>query len=304
MPAAEVRKRPTKQIRAGSIDGLGRLSRCLRRRIAASAATGTPSTGTIVTWRTAPLPSIGTSATPLSAPSSENTYLFPPASSWSAAATPEWWCYGMPGFIEAVRLAYYLVEIIDVMIMSEDMVMDGYVSISNIDISSVVIEMMIKKYEHIPQLECILLSVPIISFANMLMDARDMTFFNDESFDCVMDKGTLDSLMCGVDAPLSASRMLEEINRLLRLGGIYMLITYGDPSVRIPYINQPGCNWEITLYILGEYGPTLSLMNNLSNISFVQNVKLIMKQTIHPFCHCKAWFVGRDCKDKLLIYPT
>ncbi|XP_042463174.1 EEF1A lysine methyltransferase 4-like isoform X1 [Zingiber officinale] len=127
-------------------------------------------------------------------------------------------------------------------LMSEDMVMDGYVSISNIDISSVVIEMMIKKYEHIPQLEY------------MLMDARDMTFFNDESFDCVMDKGTLDSLMCGVDAPLSASRMLEEINRLLRLGGIYMLITYGDPSVRIPYINQPGCNWEITLYILARPG--------------------------------------------------
>ncbi|KAG6528882.1 hypothetical protein ZIOFF_011074 [Zingiber officinale] len=164
-------------------------------------------------------------------------------------------------------------------LMSEDMVMDGYVSISNIDISSVVIEMMIKKYEHIPQLECILLSVPIISFASssrnifllskeelvstfnilmintdMLMDARDMTFFNDGSFDCVMDKGTLDSLMCGVDAPLSASRMLEEINRLLRPGGIYMLITYGDPSVRIPYINQPGCNWEITLYILARPG--------------------------------------------------
>jgi len=40
--------------------------------------------------------------------------------------------------------------------MSEDMVTDGYVEIVNIDISSVVIEMMRKKYFNIPQLQCIL----------------------------------------------------------------------------------------------------------------------------------------------------
>jgi hypothetical protein len=41
-------------------------------------------------------------------------------------------------------------------LMSEDMVTDGYVEIVNIDISSVVIEMMRKKYFNIPQLQCIL----------------------------------------------------------------------------------------------------------------------------------------------------
>ncbi|THU50825.1 hypothetical protein C4D60_Mb06t24420 [Musa balbisiana] len=101
-------------------------------------------------------------------------------------------------------------------VMSEDMVKDGYIDIMNIDISSVVTEMMRKKYTHIPQL-----------------------------------RWTLDSLMCGVDATLSASRMLEEANRLLRPGGIYMLITYGDPSVRIPHLNQPGCNWN-KYYIPGQ----------------------------------------------------
>ncbi|CAL9764046.1 unnamed protein product [Musa acuminata subsp. burmannicoides] len=127
-------------------------------------------------------------------------------------------------------------------VMSEDMVKDGYIDIMNIDISSVVTEMMRKKYTHIPQLRY------------MQMDVRDMSFFDDDSFDCVIDKGTLDSLMCGVDATLSASRMLEEVNRLLRPGGIYMLITYGDPSVRIPRLNQPGCNWNIILYIIPRPG--------------------------------------------------
>uniref|UniRef100_A0A0D3GUG9 Methyltransferase type 11 domain-containing protein n=1 Tax=Oryza barthii TaxID=65489 RepID=A0A0D3GUG9_9ORYZ len=41
-------------------------------------------------------------------------------------------------------------------IMSEDMVDDGYTEIMNIDISSVVIEIMRKKHFNIPQLQCIL----------------------------------------------------------------------------------------------------------------------------------------------------
>ena len=40
--------------------------------------------------------------------------------------------------------------------MSEDMVKDGYEEIMNIDISSVAIEMMRRKHEHIHQLQCII----------------------------------------------------------------------------------------------------------------------------------------------------
>ncbi|CAN6212572.1 unnamed protein product, partial [Urochloa humidicola] len=129
-------------------------------------------------------------------------------------------------------------------LMSEDMVSDGYAEIVNIDISSVVIEMMRKKYFNIPQLQY------------LRMDARDMSMFPDESFDCAIDKGTLDSLMCGVDAPLSAAQMVLEVDRLIRPGGVFILITYGDPSVRVPHLNQPGCNWKIVLYILPRLGFT------------------------------------------------
>ncbi|TYJ22936.1 hypothetical protein E1A91_A08G157700v1 [Gossypium mustelinum] len=123
-------------------------------------------------------------------------------------------------------------------LMSEDMVKDGYEDIMNIDISSVAIEMMRRKYEFVPQLKY------------MQMDVRDMSFFPDESFDSVMDKGTLDSLMCGTDAPITASRMLGEVSRLLKPGGTYMLITYGDPSARMPHLNLPTYGWNIFLYNL------------------------------------------------------
>uniref|UniRef100_A0A7N0V9V7 Methyltransferase type 11 domain-containing protein n=1 Tax=Kalanchoe fedtschenkoi TaxID=63787 RepID=A0A7N0V9V7_KALFE len=68
-------------------------------------------------------------------------------------------------------------------VISEDMVKDGYEDIMNIDISSVAIELMRTKYEHFPQLKY------------LQMDFRDMSFFSDDTFDCIIDKGTLDSLM-------------------------------------------------------------------------------------------------------------
>ncbi|XP_010523660.1 PREDICTED: methyltransferase-like protein 13 isoform X1 [Tarenaya hassleriana] len=127
-------------------------------------------------------------------------------------------------------------------LMSEDMVKDGYEDIMNIDISSVAIELMRTKYAYVPQLKY------------MQMDVRDMSFFPDESFDSVIDKGTLDSLMCGNDAPLSAARMLGEVSRLIKPGGTYMLVTYGDPKVRMPHLTRPVYNWKTSLYIIPRPG--------------------------------------------------
>ncbi|KAJ9558230.1 hypothetical protein OSB04_012844 [Centaurea solstitialis] len=116
-------------------------------------------------------------------------------------------------------------------VMSEDMVKDGYESIMNVDISCVAIEMMRRKYEHVPQLKY------------LQMDVRDMGFFLDDSFDS-----------CGTDAPISASQMLGEVSRILKPGGTYMLITYGDPTVRMPHVNRPAYNWKIDLYIIPRPG--------------------------------------------------
>ncbi|KQK06474.1 EEF1A lysine methyltransferase 4 isoform X2 [Brachypodium distachyon] len=123
-------------------------------------------------------------------------------------------------------------------LLSEDMVKDGYEDILNIDISSVVIEQMSEKHMDIPQL------------TYMQFDVREMSFFEDGSFDCIIDKGTLDAMMCGDDAPHGASRMLAEVARLIRPGGIYMLITYGAPKERVTLLNQVGCHWKVELYIM------------------------------------------------------
>ncbi|XP_073286967.1 uncharacterized protein [Primulina huaijiensis] len=91
--------------------------------------------------------------------------------------------------------------------------------------------------------------------ADIQMDVRDMSYFPDESFESVIDKGTLDSLMCGTGASISATQMLGEVNRLLlKPGGVYMLITYGDPTVRMPHIKRPVYSWNIDLYVIPKPG--------------------------------------------------
>ncbi|KAM7509033.1 hypothetical protein LguiA_019486 [Lonicera macranthoides] len=42
--------------------------------------------------------------------------------------------------------------------------------------------------------------------------------------------------------------------KLLIPGGIYMLITYGDPKARIPHLTREVCNWKIELYIISRPG--------------------------------------------------
>uniref|UniRef100_A0A0D6R812 Methyltransferase type 11 domain-containing protein n=1 Tax=Araucaria cunninghamii TaxID=56994 RepID=A0A0D6R812_ARACU len=124
-------------------------------------------------------------------------------------------------------------------VLSEDMVNDGYEEIVNIDISSVVIEAMQKKYQDYPQL------------IYATMDVRDMSAFESSSFDSVIDKGMLDSLMCGHNAQQSARKMLDEVRRVLKPGGVYMLVTYGGPHVRMPHLKAQEL-WTITLHVLNQ----------------------------------------------------
>ncbi|XP_022632774.1 endothelin-converting enzyme 2 isoform X2 [Vigna radiata var. radiata] len=122
-------------------------------------------------------------------------------------------------------------------VMSEDMVKDGYEHITNIDISSVAIEMMRRKYEYIPQLKY------------LQMDVRDMSLFPDESFDGVIDKGTLDSLM----------------------------ITYGDPTVRMPHLSRPVFNWKIMLYNIPRPGFQKPESSTPSRKSYLEPIPLSEK---------------------------
>lgn len=125
---------------------------------------------------------------------------------------------------------------------SEGMSNDGYTNIVNIDISSVVIEAMQKKYSDSPHLKYI------------EMDVTDMKAFEDGSFDAVIDKGTLDSLLCGQNSKTNAAKMLNEVERVMKKGGVYILITYGIPSYRLRLLRESH-SWAIKLHVIDKLLP-------------------------------------------------
>ena len=76
--------------------------------------------------------------------------------------------------------------------MSAEMYRDGYRDITNIDYSSVVIRKMKEKYK----------SLDTVKWE--VMDVADIKY-EDESFDAVIEKGTLDSLLVTETDPWSMS---------------------------------------------------------------------------------------------------
>jgi len=76
--------------------------------------------------------------------------------------------------------------------MSDEMFDEGYQIITNIDISQVVIKQMQEKYKE---------KGP--DFKYLHMDVRAMDF-EAGSFDSVIDKGTLDSILCGESSTTNA----------------------------------------------------------------------------------------------------
>lgn len=67
------------------------------------------------------------------------------------------------------------------------------------------------------------------------MDVRDLQF-QDSHFDLIIDKSTIDALLCGEQSFLNVAIMTKEVQRVLKSGAIYMIISYGQPENRINHL--------------------------------------------------------------------
>jgi SAM-dependent methyltransferase len=78
----------------------------------------------------------------------------------------------------------------------------GYADVLNVDISEVAVAAMAARHAAL---------APALSYA--VADVRAMPELADASFDAVVDKGTLDALVCGTSAARDAARALQECCR-------------------------------------------------------------------------------------------
>mmetsp|Transcript_23577 Transcript_23577/g.35415 ORF Transcript_23577/g.35415 Transcript_23577/m.35415 type:complete len:263 (-) Transcript_23577:182-970(-) len=123
--------------------------------------------------------------------------------------------------------------------MSAEMALEGYDWVTNIDHSKVVIEQMKEKYaDDLPDMPW------------YYMDAAKLRF-PDNTFDIVLDKGCMDSMLCGNKGRYETGKMLQEIDRVLKPDGAYILISYGTPDLRLDLledadIDSPGfLTWDV-----------------------------------------------------------
>mmetsp|Transcript_26186 Transcript_26186/g.26068 ORF Transcript_26186/g.26068 Transcript_26186/m.26068 type:complete len:122 (+) Transcript_26186:204-569(+) len=112
---------------------------------------------------------------------------------------------------------------------------DGYKNIANIDISSVCIENM--KERNFERSE----------MTWEVMDVTDIKY-DDQTFDLAIDKSTIDALLCGDDSFLNVAKMTKEVQRVLKTGGYYFVISYGQPDNRNHHFLRPHLDFNL------EYG--------------------------------------------------
>lgn len=103
------------------------------------------------------------------------------------------------------------------------MSLDGYSRITNIDISSNVIEKMHAIY-----------STKFAMQEFLIFDATRMAY-RDNSFDICIDKGTFDALACGNDIEVPM-RLLSEMMRVCRTATV--IVTSGTPEKRMHYFEK------------------------------------------------------------------
>ena len=108
---------------------------------------------------------------------------------------------------------------------SENMYSDGYKNIYNIDISENVIKAMSQRNK---DKEGMIYEV---------MDVRKLNY-EDNSFDLAVDKSTIDALLCGDNAFINVAKMIKEVQRVLKVGGYYMIISYGTPEYRMLHLSR------------------------------------------------------------------
>lgn len=129
--------------------------------------------------------------------------------------------------------------------LSKEMYDDGYQQIVNVDYSQVLIDHMRQRHPEMQWLQ---------------MDVRQMDAFPSQSFDVLLDKGTMDALLCerhadpwapSPEVRESVQREMDEAQRLLRPnGGRFIYITFGQPHFRRPLLERT-C-WHMEVRQLGD----------------------------------------------------
>jgi ubiquinone/menaquinone biosynthesis C-methylase UbiE len=72
----------------------------------------------------------------------------------------------------------------------------------------------------------------------LVMDARELRYFDNEKFSIIIDKGCLDSIFCSTNFIDSTLQVCKEVYRVLKKDCPFMCVSYGTPMSRVPYFRR------------------------------------------------------------------
>ena len=83
-----------------------------------------------------------------------------------------------------------------------------------------------------------------------VMDITNMSY-PDENFDIVLDKSTIDALLTGgAHAHIAVAKMMKECQRVLKTGGIYVAISFGNPFTREMHFKRDNLGFDLQTFKL------------------------------------------------------
>ncbi|XP_026456164.1 EEF1A lysine methyltransferase 4 isoform X2 [Papaver somniferum] len=133
--------------------------------------------------------------------------------------------------------------------LGEELHRDGITGLTCIDLSAVAVDNMQKR----------LLSKGIKDIQVLVADMLDLPF-EKESFDVVIEKGTMDVVFVDSGDPWNprpetvkkAMAMLQGVHRVLKPDGVFVSISFGQPHFRRPLFEAPEFSWSIEWKTFGD----------------------------------------------------
>ena len=105
----------------------------------------------------------------------------------------------------------------------QHLVDDGFENVVGVDFSRVAIDQLKNRCGDYPEIDL------------MCLNMQD-TNLPESSFDCILDKGLLDSIACNLQSGEAVANYVSEIERLLVSDGIFICISLGAPDERLKFL--------------------------------------------------------------------
>ncbi|KAK1291981.1 hypothetical protein QJS10_CPB17g02582 [Acorus calamus] len=133
--------------------------------------------------------------------------------------------------------------------LCEELYRDGFKNLTCIDLSAVAVDRMQKK----------LSAIGVDGIKVLEADMLDLPFAN-ESFNVVIEKGTMDVLFVDSGDPWNprpstvdkVMAMLEGVHKVLKPDGMFISISFGQPHFRRRLFESPGFTWSVNWNTFGD----------------------------------------------------